>query len=55
MSLDGVEALSRGAVAVVVADEAEDMVGRFSESRQIRRLGHVAIIVEPGRVDGAFP
>ena len=45
--LDRVEAVSRGAVRVIVADVGEQCIARPTEGGEVRGLGHVVVVVHP--------
>ena len=47
VGLDGVEAVARGTVGLVVADVAEQRVAGPADGGEVGRLGHVAVVVDP--------
>ena len=49
VGLDRVEAVTVGAVLIVVADVREHRVAGPTERGEVRRLGHVPVVVDPFR------
>ena len=49
--LDGVGAVARFEVRRVETDVAQEGIGRVAEDLAVARLGHVAVVVDPGRID----
>src|ERR1700755_269994 len=54
MRLDRIIAVAGLDVVEIEADKPQQRIGRFAEDLQVAMLGHVAVVVDPGRADLCF-